>query len=450
MFAYTREQFEEFNQEALAYARKIGASDAVAEVSEGAGLSVSVRQGDVENVERNRDKSMGISVYVGQRTGSASTSDFSLAAIRSTVQAAFDIARFTAEDPAAGLPDEADLALDAASCRLDLDLYHPWNIDVEQATRLAQEAEKAALTTSSRITNSEGASVSTQQSHFVLSNTKGFSGGYASSRHSFSVAPIASDGDCMERDYWFSSARDALDLASPAVVGRYAAERALARLNAKQVATCECPVLFESPLAIGLLGAFVQASSGGALYRKTSFLLDALEQSVFASHICVDENPFILKGIGSSVFDGEGVRVRARRVIDEGTLLGYFLGSYSARKLGVRTTGNAGGSHNLRLTSTLTQGDDTLEIMLKKLHTGLFVTELIGQGVNLVTGDYSRGASGYWVENGEIAYPVNEITIAGNLKEMFKQVVAVGADEYTMGSKTAGSILIERMKVAGA
>ncbi|MGL4667399.1 MAG: metallopeptidase TldD-related protein, partial [Saezia sp.] len=365
-----------------------------------------------------------------------------------TVQEAYDIARFTAEDEFAGLPDEADLAL-SQSHKIDFDLYHPWSIDVEEATKIALKAEQAAFDTSKKIANSDGADVSTYQSHFWLANSKGFHGGYAASRHSFSVAPIAKDKKSMEQDYWYSSKRDYADLATPESVGRYAAERALARLNAKQIPTCECPVLFEAPLAAGLLSSFVGAISGGALYRKTSFLQDSLGNKIFAPHIFIDENPFIPKARGSAPFDGEGVKTRARRIVHQGIVLGYFLSSYTARKLNMHTTGNAGGTHNLCLGSTLTQSGDNLQAMLAKLNRGLFVTELIGQGINPVTGDYSRGASGFWVENGKIAYPVNEITIAGNLKDMFKQIVAIGADKDTYGSKTTGSILIEQMKVAG-
>lgn len=447
-FAHTPEQFAELAGEALAQARKLGASDAVVELSEGLGLSVSVRKGELENVERNRDKGLELSVYVGQRTGSASTSDFSIEAIRATVQEAYDIARFTAEDPHAGLPEETDLAL-GNTYSIDLDLYHPWDLGVEQATQMALQTEEAAFNTSKKIVNSEGADVSTYQSHFWLANSKGFQSGYAASRHSFSVAPIAKDKDCMERDYWYSAKRDYADLDTPDHVGHHAAERTLARLNARQIPTCECPVLFEAPLAAGLLGCFVGAVSGGALYRKTSFLQDSLGQEVFAPHIFIDENPFIPKARGSSPFDGEGVSARVRRVVHQGTVQGYFLSSYTARKLGMHTTGNAGGSHNLHFGSTLTQQGDNLQAMLAKLNRGLFVTELIGQGVNMVTGDYSRGASGFWVENGKIVHPVNEITIAGNLKDMFKQIVAIGADADTYGSKTTGSLLVERMKVAG-
>jgi PmbA protein len=445
-FAYRREFFEELVDTALASAKKLGCSDAAAEASEGCGLSVGVRKGELENVERNRDKSLGVTVYLGKKRGNASTSDFSKKAIEQTVKAAYDIARFTAEDEFAGLPDEADIV----KTQRDLDLFHPWAVSADQAMDLARECEAAALATDKRITNSEGASVSAQQSHFFSAHTRGFRGGYASSRHSFSVAPIAGKGEDMQRDYWYSSERNACDLASPEAVGRYAAERALSRLKSRKLKTTQCPVLFESPLAAGLLGAFVQAVSGGALYRKSSFLLDSLGKPVFPKHIHIDEDPFVPGGKGSSAFDDEGVQTRARKVVDAGRVQGYFLSTYSARKLGMKTTGNAGGSHNLILTSSRTRAGDDLDEMLRKLGTGLFVTELMGQGVNYVTGDYSRGASGFWVENGRIAYPVQEITIAGNMKDMLQGIQAVGADAYNYGAKTLGSVLIDRMKVAGS
>jgi PmbA protein len=452
-FAYDRSTFQRLVEEALAFARGLGASDAGVEVSEGAGLSVSVRKGEIEHVERNRDKSMGVTVYVGQRRGNASTSDFSRAAMEQTVRAAFDIARFTAEDPAAGLPDEADMALGDAATR-DLDLCHPWPIDAAEAAEIARRCEAAAFATDRRITNSEGAGVSAQQSHFFAGNSRGFRGGYASSRHSLSVAPIASlprrGGADMQRDAWYTSERAPGELAVPEAVGRYAAERALSRLASRKIATCEVPVLFESSLASGLLGAYVQATSGGALYRKASFLLDSLGTSVLEKHIDIAEDPHIPRAKGSAPFDDEGVLTRPRKVVDAGVVQGYFLSTYSARKLGVRTTGHAGGSHNLTLTSRLTRPGDDLDAMLRKLGRGLFVIELMGQGINHVTGDYSRGAAGFWVEGGRIAYPVHEITIAGNLRDMFKAIVAVGADAYTMGSRTLGSVLVGRMKVAGS
>jgi len=448
-FAFSPTFFADLVDSAIDHARQLGATDAAAHASEGCGLSVSVRKGALENVERNRDKALGVTVHLGQRRGHASTSDFSPAAVAQTVQAAFDIARFTAEDPFAALPDEADIAPEQERQR-DLQLFFPWPITSDQAMQLAQRAEAAALALDARITNSEGASVSAQQSHFFSAHTHGFRGGYASSRHTLSVVPIAGRGDHMQRDYWYSSQRDPAELAAPEVVGRYAAERALSRLHARKRATTECPVLFESPLAAGLMGSFVQAISGGALYRKSSFLLDSLGQQVFAPHIDLLEDPFVPRGKGSSPFDDEGVRVRARSVVEAGVVQGYFLGSYSARKLGMKTTGNAGGSHNLTLTSRRTQPGDDLPAMLERLGRGLFVTELLGSGVNPVTGDYSRGASGFWVEHGRIQYPVQEITIAGNLKTMFKDIVAVGADAYAYGAKTTGSVLIKSMTVAGS
>ncbi|MEY2893355.1 MAG: metalloprotease PmbA [Pseudomonadota bacterium] len=451
-FSYSRAQFQQLVEDALAYAKQIGASDAGVEVSEGAGLSVSARLGEIENVERNRDKSLGVSVYLGQRRGNASTSDFSRAALEQTVRAAYDIARFTAEDPAAGLPDAEDIVSEADAAR-DLDLFHPWAIDAERALAMALRCEQAALSVDKRITNSEGAGVSAQQSHFFAGNSRGFRGGYASSRHSLSVAPIASvparGGPDMQRDAWYTSMRSADELAAPEAVGRYAAERALSRLKGRKIATCEVPVLFESTVAVGLLGGLVQATSGGALYRKSTFLVDSLGTSVLPEHIDVHEDPFILRGKGSAPFDDEGVLTRRRDVVTGGVLQGYFLSSYSARKLGMRTTGHAGGSQNLTFTSRLTQAQDNLDEMLRKLHRGLFVVELMGQGVNYVTGDYSRGAAGFWVENGRISHPVHEITIAGNMKTMFKDIVAVGSDAYTMGGKRIGSVLIQRMKIAG-
>jgi len=448
-FSYSRNFFEGLVDSALKHAKKIGATDAGAEASEGCGLSVSVRKGELETVERNRDKSLGVTVYVGHRRGNASTSDFSEAAIQQTVQAAFDIARFTAEDPTAGLPDEDDIA----KVQPELDLFHPWSINSEEAAKLALACEAAALKTSRRIANSEGAGVSAQHSHFFSAHTHGFRGGYASSRHSMSVAPIASlsgKNAEMQRDAWYTSMRAADQMATPEAVGRYAAERALSRLGSRKIPTTECPVLFESPLAAGLLGGFVQAVSGGSLYRKSSFLLDSMGKQVFPKHIDISEDPHVLRGKGSSPFDDEGVRGLKRKVVSVGRVEGYFLSSYSARKLGMKTTGNAGGSHNLIMSSKLTRSSDDLKAMLQKLGTGLFVIELMGQGVNYVTGDYSRGASGFWVENGEIAFPVHEITIAGNLKTMFKGIEAVGADAYNYGAKTIGSVLINRMKVAGS
>ncbi|MCG3189615.1 MAG: Metalloprotease PmbA [Burkholderiaceae bacterium] len=448
-FAYSREQFQSLVEDVLRHAHSLGASEAAVEVSEGCGLSVSVRKGDLETVERNRDKSLGVTLFVGQRRGNASSSDFSRQAVEQTVQAALDIARFTAEDAAAGLPEAQDIAT-AQEAALDLDLFHPWAIDAGAAAELARRCEAAAFATDRNITNSEGAGVSAQQSHFWAGNSRGFRGGYASSRHSISVAPIAGRGSGMQRDAWYSSMRDAAELASPEAVGRYAAERALSRLHAHKLGTREVPVLFEAPLVAGLIGHFVQATSGGALYRKATFLLDSLGQPVMADHLDLDEDPHQPKGKASAPFDDEGVRTSRRRVVEGGVVRSYFLSSYSARKLGLHTTGHAGGAQNLRLSSRHTRPGDDLDAMLRKLDRGLFVTELMGQGVNLVTGDYSRGATGFWVERGRIVHPVHEVTIASNLRTMLGHAVALGADEYTSGGKTTGSLLVERMTVAGS
>lgn len=444
-FTYTQAELSEMAADVLRVARGLGASDAATEISEGSGLSVTVRKGEVETIEQNRDKVMGVTVMIGKRRGNASTSDFSSAALRATVQAAYNIARYTAEDDCAGLAEEELLEREPR----DLDLFHPWDIDAERAIDVARRAEAAAFAVSPKIRNSDGASVSAQHSQFVLATTRGFVGGYPYSRHFISCAPIAGSGNGMQRDDWYSSKRAPDALAEPEAIGRYAAERALARLSARKLSTRRCPVLFEAPLAAGLLGAFVQAVSGGALYRKSTFLYDSLGKPVFAPHIDIHERPHLPGAMGSAPFDEEGVRTRARDVVRDGVVEGYFLSTYSARKLGMQTTGNAGGSHNLTLTSKLTQPDDDFAGMLRKMGTGLLVTELMGQGVNYVTGDYSRGASGYWVENGVIQYPVEEITIAGNMVEMFRQIVAVGADTLVRGTKETGSVLIEQMTVAG-
>ena len=445
VFIHTQDQLKQLAADVLAFAREKGGTDAAVEISEGSGLSVSVRRGKIETIEQNKDKGMGVTVYIGQKRGNASTSDFSPAALRATVDAAYNIARFTADDDCAGLA-EAELLEMAPR---DLQLCYPWRITTEEAVALAKRAEGAAFDVDPRITNSEGAGVYVQQSHFVAANSRGFSGGYPFSRHTLSVAPIAGKGAKMQRDDWYSSVRDATKMASPEAVGRYAAERALSRLNARKLDTRTCPVLFEAPLAAGLLGAFVQATSGGALYRKSTFLLDSLGTAVFPKHIQILEDPHVIGGVGSAPFDEEGVRTVRRDVVKNGVVQGYFLSTYSARKLGMQTTGNAGGSHNLTMASSATKRADDFAGMLRKMGRGLLVTELMGQGTNYVTGDYSRGASGFWVENGVIQYPVEEITIAGNMKDMFQKIVAIGNDVLTRGNKQTGSILIENMVVGG-
>ncbi|MCX7274744.1 MAG: metalloprotease PmbA [Burkholderiales bacterium] len=446
MFEYDTARLHEIAARGLEMARRLGATDASVDISESSGLSVNVRKGSVETIEQTRDKGVGITVYVGKRRGHASTSDFADLALSETVAAAFEIARYTGEDDCAGLPDADQLATDLP----ELDLFHPWQISVEEAVDLACRMEGAAFATSPLIRNSEGASVSVTHGHFVAANSLGFAGGYPYSRHSIGCSPIAQRGQSMQRDDWYSSSLMPARLADPVKVGRYAAERALSRLGARQVDTCKVPVLFEAPLACGLLGSFVQAVSGGSLYRRSSFLLDSLGKDVFAPHIDLVEDAHLPAEMGSSPFDSEGVRTGRRTVVSAGRLHGYFLSTYSARKLGMKTTGNAGGSHNLTLSSRLTRQLDDLPAMLERLGTGLFVTDLMGQGVNGVTGDYSRGASGFWVENGVIAYPVEEITIAGNLADMFKGIVAIGGDVIQRGGKRTGSILIDRMAVAGA
>ena len=440
-FSHSADTLRQIAQDLIQYARKQGASACAAEVSDGFGQAVSVRQGEVETIEYNRDKGLGITVYIGQQRGSASTSDFSAQAVRDTVDAALNIARFTAIDDCAGLPDADMLATEFP----DLDLYHPWMIDVDGAIELARSCEQAAFAADKRITNSEGATVNVHEAHFIYANSLGFVGGYPTSRHSLSCAVIAGKDASKQRDYWYGEARDPADLLAADKVGRIAAERTVRRLNGRKLATMQVPVLFEAPIAASLIGHFVGAVSGGSLYRKSSFLLDQLGKPVFSSNIRIDDVPDIPKGLASSAFDDEGVKTQRRAIVEGGVLQGYFLGSYSARKLGMRSTGNAGGNHNL----IVQPGDLDLAGLLKKMDKGLLVTELLGHGVNSVTGDYSRGAAGFWVENGVIQYPVEEITIAGNLKDMYRQILAVGNDVLVQGSRQCGSILIENMMVAG-
>ena len=440
-FSHTKNELQSLVQEMLDYAKQQGATACAAEASEGMGQSVTVRKGEVETIEYNRDKGIGVTVYIGQRRGNASTSDFSRSALCDTVDKALTIARYTAEDTFSGLPDTDQLA----TVLPELDLYHPWTQSMDEAIALAAECEAAALAVDARVSNSEGGSVNTQNSLFVYGNSLGFLAGYPTTRHGISCAVIAESEQGMQRDYWYTSARRVADLLLATEVGRRAGERTVRRLDGRKVKTCQVPVLFEAPIATGLIGSFVSAISGSSLYRKSSFLMDSLGQSIFPEWMQISERPHLLRGLASSPFDNEGVATVDREVIKDGVLQGYFLGSYSARKLGMQTTGNAGGNHNLLVSNT---GEDFAGL-LKKMGTGLLVTELLGHGTNMVTGDYSRGAAGYWVENGVIQYPVEEITIAGNLKQMYQDIVAIGTDTEARGSKQTGSILIAKMTVAG-
>lgn len=441
-FSYPFTMLQQIAGEVLDHARKGGASACETDISDGFGQNVTVRRGEVETIEYNRDKGLSVTVYIGKKRGHASTSDFSPVAVSDTVAAALSIATHTAEDDCAGLADADLLAREFP----DLDLYFPWDLPVEEAIQLAQICEAAAFAVDKRITNSEGASVSLGESQFVYANSLGFMGGYPASRHSISCAMIANHEESMQRDYWYSAVRDAADLEHADSVGKKAGMRSVARLGARKIATCEVPVLFEAPIASSLIGHFVGAVSGGSLYRKSSFLLDSIGKQVFAPEIQIRERPHLKKGLASGTFDDEGVVTRERNIIENGVVQGYFLSSYSARKLGLGTTGNAGGNHNLIL-----DNGAPLEFsaLLKKMGKGLLVTELLGHGVNSVTGDYSRGAAGFWVEGGEIRHAVEEITIAGNLKDMLLGISAVGSDVIVRGSKQCGSLLIDRMMVAG-
>ena len=440
-FPVASAELDRIAERVLAAAKASGATAAETEVSQAVGQSVTVRQGEVETISYNRDKGMSVTVYVGQRRGQASTADFGDDAIRATVDKALAIARYTAEDPHAGLADPDRLARDWP----DLDLYHPWPLSVDEAIELGREAERAALAVDARLTNTEGSTVARGDSEFVYANSNGFLGGYRSSRHHIDASVIGEADGTMQRDYWYTASRVPAELLPASEVGRIAGERTARRLQARKLGTLECPVLFEAPEAADLIGSFVHAASGGSLYRKASFLLDALGQPIFAPHLSIREEPHLPRARGSAPFDGEGVATAARDVVGNGVLRGYFLGSYSARKLGMTTTGNAGGAHNL----VVSHGDEDLAALMRRMGRGLFVTEQLGQGVNLVTGDYSRGAAGFWIENGAIAYPVEEITIAGNLKDIFRDIVAIGRDVDRRGSRHVGSILVGRMTVAG-
>jgi len=428
-------------QALLDEAKRQGASAAEAGLSQENGLSVTARLGEVETIEHHCDQGLGITVYFGQRKGSASTTDLSPESIKETVSAACSIARYTSADEYAGLPEKELLQTEFP----DLDLYHPWELNADQAIALAIECEAAARSYHAEISNSEGATVNSHQGIRVMGNSLGFLQGYASTRHSLSCSVLAQRGDSMQRDYWYSVARNVDNLEAAVEIGKKAAERTLRRLDAQTLSTRQCPVLYSAEVAGGLLGSLIGAISGGSLYRKSSFLLDALDTQIFPDFIHIYEQPYLKGALGSASYDSEGVATQTRDIVKDGVLRGYVLSTYSARKLGMRSTGNAGGVHNL----TITPGEHDYQAMLQQLDTGLLVTELMGQGVNMVTGDYSRGAAGFWVENGVIQYPVEEITIAGNLKDMFRQIVAIGNDVDYRGNVRTGSILVEKMSIAG-
>ncbi len=428
-------------ENALSLAKSLGADDAEVALSRQQGLSVNTRMGEVENVEFTNDGALGITVYKAGRKGSASTADLSESALNNAVKAAVDIASYTSVDKCAGLADKELLAMSPP----DLDLYHPKVLSTDQAIDIAKQCEDAALASDSRITNSDGATLACYEGFKVYGNSHGQLVGYPSTRHSLSCVSIASDGDDMQRDYAYTVNRD-FNLLSPAIsVGQQAASEVISRLHAQKLNTQKVPVMFRADIANTIFGHFIAAISGGNLYRKSSFLLDALGQQVFPEHITISERPHLKKALASSTFDSEGVATLDREIITAGQLETYLLTSYSARKLGMKTTGHAGGIHNWLVTAN---GGD-FEAMLKQLGTGLLVTELMGQGVNVVTGDYSRGAAGFWVENGEIQYPVSEITIAGKLQDMFKNIVAIGNDTDLRGSIRTGSLIIEEMQIAG-
>tara|TARA_Y100001956_G_scaffold78557_1_gene90490 strand:- start:6009 stop:7358 length:1350 start_codon:yes stop_codon:yes gene_type:complete len=437
-------QIDEVKQavsEALSHATKLGATAAEAAMSSTSGLSVSTRMGEVETIEFNQDGGLGISVYVGNHKGSASTADLSPKALRSVVEKAIDIAKFTSDDPCNGVADKALLEMSPP----DLDLYHPWEVTPEQGVELCIEAEKAALEFDERIVNSDGASFSSHEGLRVYGNTHGFLAGFPRTRHSLSTMVIGQDGEQMQRDHAYTLSREQSGLKSAQSVGLEAAESTIARLNSRKIATMKTPVVFRADIANSLFGHLVSAIGGGALYRKSSFLLDSLGKQIFSDKVNVSERPHLLKGLASSPFDSEGVKTLDREIIHGGELQTYLLASYAARKMGMTATGHAGGIHNWLVQQT----HDDLNAVLKEMGTGLLVTELMGQGVNSVTGDYSRGAAGFWVEQGELQYPVSEITIAGNLKDMFMNVQAIGGDIEARGSVQTGSILIESMQVAG-
>ncbi len=435
-------QIKDAVAEVLEHAKKLGATGAEAAMSSTSGLSVSTRMGEVETIEFNQDGGLGISVYVGNHKGSASTADLNPKTLRTVVEKAIDIAKFTSDDPHNGVADKELLEF----APLDLDLYHPWDVSPEQGIELCHAAEQAALNADARIVNSDGASFSSHQGLRVYGNSHGLITGYPRTRHSISTMVIGKDGEQMQRDSAYTVARDQAGLKDAAAVGLEAASETLAKLNSKKLGTMKVPVVFRADIANSLFGHLVSAIGGGALYRKSSFLLDSLGTQVFNKCVNISERPHILKGLASSPFDSEGVKTIDREIIQGGDLQTYLLASYAARKMNMTPTGHAGGIHNWLVEQTHAD----LAALLKTMGTGLLVTELMGQGVNTVTGDYSRGAAGFWVENGEIQYPVSEITIAGKLQDMFKGISGIGGDIERRGGIQTGSVLIEQMQIAGS
>lgn len=425
---------------ALEQAKLQGATAAEVGVSHSTGLSVTVRQGEIETLEHNNDKGLGITVYFGKSKASASTSDLTPEAIADAVTAASGIAKHTQADEYSGLADAELMATEFP----DLSSYHPWDVDVEQAIVLATECEQAGFDIDKQINNSEGATVSSHQGGRVYANSHGFVGSTTSTRHSLSCTLIADDEKGMQRDYWYDVKRDASDLESASAIGQRAAQNTLKRLNARTVKTGSYPVIFSADIAPSFFGQLIGAIRGGALYRKSSFLLDHLGKQIFPDFIHIHEQPYLLKTLGSTAFDGEGVATKVRDIVRDGVLQGYVLDSYSARKLNMTTTANSGGVHNL----TIDSGDLDLAGLLKEMGTGILVTETMGMGINIVTGDYSQGAAGFWVEKGEIQYPIDEFTIASNLRDMFMGVQAVGNDLQVRGSTRTGSVWVDTMMVA--
>lgn len=435
-----RAELEAVADRALADARKLGADQVEVAANQERGLTATVRLGEVETLEHHRDRGFTITVYFGRRKGSASSADLSESSLREVVERACAIAKHTQDDPCAGLADAKLMATELP----EMDLWHPWNVTPERAIELATACEDAARS-DDRITNSEGASVETGAGVGIYANSHGFKGFQEGTRHDIACAVIAGRDDGMQRDFWYTVARSRDDLESAEAVGRRAAERALRRLNPRRLSTRQVPVLFAPEVARGLIAHFVGAVKGSALYRDASFLVGKRGEPVFASHVNVEEHPHEPRAMGSAAFDAEGVKTRPRKLVDGGVLQGYVLSSYSARKLGEQTTGNAGGVHNL----TLEPGSMGFDELVREMGTGLVVTETMGQGVNIVTGDYSRGVAGFWVEDGELAHPVEEITAAGNLADMFRGIRAVGRDLDRRGNIRTGSVLIDRMTVAG-